>query len=74
MQLGSAAAKARIRVYDVAGAMVKDHGWENLSEGLQPFNQILDLQKLGPDVYSAQVEVWFPGGKKTKWVRFGVIR
>ncbi|HKP94381.1 MAG TPA: hypothetical protein VJ385_01370 [Fibrobacteria bacterium] len=74
LRLGSAAKKARIRVYDVAGAVVKDQSWENLAEGLQAFNQVLDLQKLAPDVYSAQVEVWFPGGKQKKWQRFGVIR
>jgi hypothetical protein len=74
LRLGSAAKKARIRIYDIAGAVVKDQSWENLTEGLQPFNQVLDLQKLGADVYSAQVEVWFPGGKRKKWERFGVIR
>ncbi|MDB5047869.1 MAG: repeat protein, partial [Fibrobacteres bacterium] len=74
LRLGSAARKARIRIYDIAGAVAKDQTWENLSEGLQPFNQVLDLSRLGPDVYSAQVEVWFPGGKQHKWVRFGVIR
>jgi hypothetical protein len=74
LRIGSAARKARIRVYDLAGIVVKDQSWQNLTEGLQPFNQVLDLQKLGADVYSAQLEVWFPGGKKHKWVRFGVIR
>jgi len=74
LRLRSAAKKARVRVYDIAGAVVKDQSWENLNEGLQAFNQVLDLRHLGPDVYSAQVEVWFPGGKKRKWQRFGVIR
>jgi hypothetical protein len=74
LRIGSAAKKARIRVYDLAGTVVKDQSWEGLTEGLQPSNQVLDLQKLGADVYSAQVEVWFQGGKKSKWVRFGVIR
>ncbi len=74
LRLGSAASKARIRVYDIAGAVVRDQQWKNLTEGTQPFNQVLDLKTLGPDVYSAQVEVWFPGGKQKKWVRFGVIR
>ena len=74
LKLGSAARKARIRVYDVAGTVVKDQTWQNLSEGLQPFDQVLDLRKLAPDVYSAQVEVWFPGSKQKRWQRFGVIR
>lgn len=74
LRLGAAAKKARVRIYDIAGTVVKDQSWENLTEGLQPFNQILDLQKLGADVYSAQVEVWFPGGKRKAWERFGVIR
>jgi hypothetical protein len=74
LRLGSAARKARIRIYDIAGVVVKDQQWTNLTEGLQAFTQVLDLSRLGPDVYSAQVEVWFPGGKQKKWQRFGVIR
>jgi hypothetical protein len=74
LRLGAAAKKARIRVYDIAGMVVKDQQWEGLTEGLQAFNQALDLRRLGPDVYTALVEVWFPGGKQKKWTRFGVIR
>ena len=46
----------------------------DLTEGLQAYNQALDLKHLGPDVYTALVEVWFDGGRKQKWERFGVIR
>lgn len=74
LKLGKAARKARIRIYDVAGVVVKDQAWETLTEGLQAYTQILNLGHLGPDVYSALVEVWFEGGKKQKWERFGVIR
>ncbi|MDB5104017.1 MAG: repeat protein [Fibrobacteres bacterium] len=74
LRIGAAAQKARIRVYDIAGVVVRDVKWENLTEGLQAFNQVLDLRNVAPDVYSAQVEVWFPGGKQKKWVRFGVIK
>jgi hypothetical protein len=74
LRLGKAAKKARVRVYDIAGNVVKTQGWEDLPEGLQAYNQVLDLRHLGPDVYSALVEVWFDGGKKQAWKRFGVIR
>ncbi len=74
LRLGSAAKQARIRVYDISGAVVNDRKWANLTEGLQAFNQTLDLARLSPDVYTALVEVWFPGGKQKKWTRFGVIR
>ncbi|MEO6097238.1 MAG: hypothetical protein ABIW76_16830 [Fibrobacteria bacterium] len=74
LKLGAAARKARLRVYDIAGVVVRDQQWTGLTEGLQPFNQVLDVRTLGADVYSAQVEVWFAGGKRNKWVRFGVIR
>ena len=47
---------------------------EGLGEGLQAYTQSLDLKHLGPDVYTALVEVWFDGGRKQKWERFGVIR
>jgi hypothetical protein len=74
LKLGAAASKARLRIYDIAGVVVRDVKWDKLNEGLQAFNQTLDLRTLAPDVYSAQVEVWFPRGKQQKWVRFGVIR
>jgi hypothetical protein len=74
LKLGKQAKKARIRVYDVAGAVVKSQEWTGLTDGLQAYTQALDLKHLGPDVYSALVEVWFDGGKKQKWQRFGVIR
>ena len=74
LKLGAAANKARLRIYDIAGVVVRDVKWDKLTEGLQAFNQTLDLRTLAPDVYSAQVEVWFPKGKQHKWVRFGVIR
>ncbi|HLP42921.1 MAG TPA: hypothetical protein VK465_15535, partial [Fibrobacteria bacterium] len=74
LRLGAPAKKARVRVYDLAGNVVKDHGWTGLTEGLQAYTQALDLRHLGPDVYTALVEVWFDGGKKTKKERIGVIR
>jgi hypothetical protein len=74
LKLGAPAKKARIRVYDIAGVVVHDRKWENLTEGLQAFTQVLDLHALGADVYSALVEVTFAGGTRKKWVRFGVIR
>jgi hypothetical protein len=74
LRLGAAAKQARIRVYDIAGMPVVDQRWNDLPEGLQPFTRVLDLSRLGADVYTALVEVTFPGGKKKKWTRFGVIR
>jgi hypothetical protein len=74
LKLGADATKARVRVYDLAGNVVKDHAWQNLPKGLQAYTQSLDLSRLGPDVYSAMVEVSFAGAKRKKWVRFGVIR
>ncbi len=74
LRLGAPAAKARIRVYNLAGNVVKDQSWNNLTDGLQAYAQPLDLHLLAPDVYSALVEVSFPGGKQKKWIRFGVIR
>jgi hypothetical protein len=74
LKVGKAAKRARIRIYDIAGNVVKTHAWEGLGEGLQAYTQSLDLKHLGPDVYTALVEVWFDGGRKQKWERFGVIR
>ncbi len=74
LRLGADASKARVRVYDLAGNVVKDHAWQNLPKGLQAYTQALDLSRLGADVYTALVEVTFPGGKRKKFVRFGVIR
>jgi len=74
LEIGAAAEKARIRVYDLAGNVVKTQEWRDLAAGRQPDNQILDLKHLGPDVYSVLCEVWFPGGKKQKWERIGVVR
>ncbi len=74
LEIGTMAQKARIKIYDLAGVKVKEQEWTQLNAGIQPYTQVLDLSHLGPDVYSAQVEVWFAGGKKQKWVRFGVIR
>ncbi len=75
LSISRAAEKARVKIYDLAGNVVAQREWQGLTPGLQPFTQVLDLKHLGPDVYSAQVEVWFEGGtKKRKWERFGVIR
>ena len=74
LRLGAEAQRARVRVYDLSGLVVKDQSWTGLTSGLQAYTQALDFSHLGADVYSAQVEVWFPGGKQKKWVRFGVIR
>jgi hypothetical protein len=53
---------------------VIDQRWSDLPAGLQAFDKSLDLSRLGADVYTALIEVSFPGGKKKKWTRFGVIR
>lgn len=74
LRLGAEARQARIRVYDLAGMPVIDQRWSDLPEGLQAFDKTLDLSRLGADVYTALIEVTFPGGKKKKWTRFGVIR
>jgi len=74
LKLGTAAKQARIRVYDLAGMPVIDQRWNDLPEGLQASDKVLDLSRLGADVYTALIEVSFPGGKKKKWTRFGVIR
>jgi hypothetical protein len=74
LRLGAEARQARIRVYDLAGMPVIDQRWSDLPAGLQAFDKSLDLSRLGADVYTALIEVSFPGGKKKKWTRFGVIR
>ncbi len=75
LNISRAAERAAIKVYDLAGNVVAKREWQGLTPGLQPFTQVLDLKHLGPDIYSAQVEVWFEGGtKQRKWERFGVIR
>ncbi|MFC1586003.1 FG-GAP-like repeat-containing protein [Fibrobacterota bacterium] len=75
LDIGAAADKARLRLYDLAGNVVKDQNYENpLLPGKQP-EMSVDLSHLGPDVYSALMEVWFTdGSKKKKWERLGVIR
>jgi M6 family metalloprotease-like protein len=74
LKLGSSATRARIRVFDLSGRMVKDETLTGLNAGLQPYNRILDLRNLGADVYSVSCEVSFPGGKKTQWQRLGVVK
>lgn len=75
LKLGSPATRARIRVYDLAGKMVKDETLTGLNSGLQPYNRKIDLSHLGADVYSVQCEVSFTtGGKKVKWQRIGVVK
>lgn len=74
LEIGAAAERARIKVFDISGNVVKSHEWTRLAPGRQPDNQKLDLSRLGPDVYSVLCEVWFPGGKKQKWERLGVVR
>jgi M6 family metalloprotease-like protein len=74
LKLGAPAASARIRIFDIAGKMVKDEVLTGLNAGVQPYNRVLDLRHLGPDVYSVTCEVSFPGGKKTKWQRLGVVK
>ncbi len=75
LKLGSPATRARIRVFDLAGKVVKDETLNGLNAGLQPYNRILDLRHLGPDVYSVQCEVTFTGGgKKVSWQRIGVVK
>jgi len=34
----------------------------------------LDLRRLGPDVYSVQLEVSFPGGVRRAQQRIGVVK
>jgi len=76
LDIGAPARKARIQFYDLAGMVVKDQFFRNLPHsGLQPYFTV-NLSHLGPDVYTAMMEVWFEedGTKKTKWERLGVIR
>lgn len=73
LRVGAPASKARLRVYDIAGNVVADQSWSNLAAGKQPAGAV-DLAKLGPDVYTALMEVWFAGGKQKKFQRLGVIR
>jgi hypothetical protein len=55
--------------------MVKDETLTALNTGLQPYNRVIDLSQLGPDVYSVMCEVSFAsGGKKVKWQRLGVVK
>ncbi len=74
LKLGTEAATgARVRVYDLSGRVVKDERWDVRAGGTQP-TRTLDLRHLGPDVYSVLCEVTFPGGKKTKWQKLGVVK
>lgn len=73
LRVGAEPTSARIRVYDLSGRAVKDVTLRNLNAGLQPVREI-DLRHLGPDVYSVLCEVTFPGGKKSKWQRLGVVK
>jgi hypothetical protein len=75
LKIGAAATKARVQVFSLSGHPVKEESFSGLTEGLQPFNHVLDLSHLGPDVYTALCEVWFPDGtKSSKWERFGVVK
>jgi hypothetical protein len=75
LDIGAPARKARLRIYDLAGMVVKDQSYRNLIySGPQP-PYTVNLSHLGPDVYTALMEVWFNNDvKKTKWTRIGVIR
>jgi hypothetical protein len=73
LKIGARANSARIRVYDLSGRAVKDESFAILAGGTQPV-RTLDLSRLGPDVYSVLCEVSFPGGKKSKWQRLGVVK
>jgi len=75
LKLGAAASSARIRVFSLVGLPVMDMSFTNLTQGLQPFEHVLDMSRFGPDMYSVLCEVWFPDGKKaSKWTRVGVVR
>jgi hypothetical protein len=65
--------RARVRVYDLSGRAVKDESWDLDAGGTQPV-RTLDLRHLGPDVYSVLCEISFPGGKKMKWQKLGVVK
>src|SRR5690606_1024312 len=57
LKLGTqAATRARIRIYDLSGRVVKDENWNLRAGGTQPA-RTLDLRHLGPDVYSVLCEV-----------------
>ncbi len=75
LNLGASADRAHIRVFDLAGMVVKDSEFSDFPyRGKQP-NFRLDLGHLGPDVYTVRIDVKFKNGKtKTKWERIGVIR
>jgi hypothetical protein len=74
LELGAAASSAKIRVFDLSGHEVKQQSLPSLVPGLQPYSHRMDLKSLAPDVYTVQIEVDFPGGKKRKWQRLGVVR
>ena len=75
LKIGAAASSARIRIFSLVGHPVTDVTFNGLTAGLQPFSHVLDLSRLGPDVYSVLCEVWFADGKKaSKWERIGVVK
>jgi hypothetical protein len=75
LKIGASASRARIRVFSLVGHPVTDVSFTNLTPGLQPPTHVLDLSRLGPDVYSVLCEVWFADGKKaSKWERVGVVK
>ena len=74
VELGDEAASARVRVLDVAGAVVFDETWEDLRKGINRIHGV-DFSALGTDVYSLRLDVKFRNGKRaTKWTRAAVIR
>jgi M6 family metalloprotease-like protein len=75
LEVGAPASRALLKVYDLSGTVV--YRQELGSIAYSGVSRIpIDFKKnLGPDVYTALVEVWFStGDKKQKFERFGVIR
>jgi len=72
-------AKVRFRILNPASSVTLDifdiTGFKVFSKNIS-YEEVLDLSKLGSDVYSARLTVKFAtsGKKKEKWFRVGVIR
>lgn len=73
-EIGAEAEDATIEIYDITGLCVFKIAFSNPVAGRNE-SGILDLKRLGSDVYTARLKVKFKSGKtKQKLYRIGVIR
>lgn len=75
LNLGDKASKLRLRVFNLAGRVVREESYTDFPYAGVSRDRHIDMGMLGANVYSVLAEVWFADGKKdSKWFRIGVIR